>query len=42
MYTTVKNALLANGYALESATRLAKRFSRRADPIAALNEYLSC
>jgi hypothetical protein len=41
MYITIKNALLANGYDYQSTMRLASKFAKRADPIAALNSYLA-
>ena len=44
-YTVCKNALLANNYATESATRLAKRFSANGASIEKavdkLNKYLN-
>jgi hypothetical protein len=40
-YATIRNALVANGYAWESACRIARRLARRkGDSIVHLNDYL--
>ena len=39
-YLTIKNALMACGYAAKDAGTIAKRLSKRKRPIEALNEYL--